>query len=115
MHLTFLYPEALALLVLLPPLWVLTLVFHQSSRRQQPSASTGHKSKIRQLLFAVSPRAWASLTLRMIALVALVLALAGAQVVQPVEDLTVAFLVDGSDSVAPDQREWARQFINTAL
>lgn len=115
MHLTFLYPEALALLVLLPPLWVLTLVSHQSSRQRQPPGNAGHKSKIRQLLFAVSPRAWASLTLRMIALVALVLALAGAQVVQPVEDLTVAFLVDGSDSVAPDQREWARQFINTAL
>lgn len=121
MHLTFLYPAALALLLLLLPLlWVLTLVSHQGRRGRQhtaASSSTAHTSKTRQFLklLAAPPRAWASLALRTIMLVALVLALAGAQVVQPVDDLTVAFLVDGSDSVAPDQREWAQQFINTAL
>jgi Mg-chelatase subunit ChlD len=98
MHITFIYPLALWLLLLLPLLWLFTL-----GTRRNDYTRLGRR------------RFWALLGLRSLALVALVLALAGAQLVRPVSDLTVVFLIDGSDSVAPAQREQALTYVNEAV
>lgn len=94
LRLSFITPLALGLLVLLPALWAFALL---TPRRLGPW------------------RFWGGLALRTIILAALVLSLAGAQVVRPVRELTTVFLVDVSDSIAPAQRERALQFVNDAL
>lgn len=93
-HLTFITPAALALLALLPLMWAFTLV---TPRRSAPA------------------RFWAGLLLRSIILAALVLGLAGAQLVRPVRSLTTVFLLDQSDSIAPAQRERATAYVEDAL
>ena len=93
-HLSFVTPAALALLALAPLLWALALLTPRRVARW---------------------RFWASLLLRSAMLVALVLGLAGAQLVQPVRALTTVFLLDASDSIAPSQRERAVQYIDQAL
>lgn len=98
MQLTYIYPLALWLLLLLPLLWLFTF----STR------SVGYTRLGRR-------RFWGLLVLRSLALVALVLALAGAQLVRSVDNLTVVFLIDGSDSVAPAQRQHAIEFVNAAM
>src|SRR5690349_16874505 len=97
MRLSFIYPLALLLLGLLPLLWAFTLLARGGSAVR------------------ASWRFWVSLGLRSVALLALVLALAGTQLVRPVSALTVVFLLDGSDSVAPAQREQATQVVSQAL
>ncbi|HWQ12170.1 MAG TPA: VWA domain-containing protein [Roseiflexaceae bacterium] len=92
--LSFITPAALALLLLLPALWALTLLTPRRLARW---------------------RFWASLLVRSAILAALVLALAGAQLVRPVRELTTVFLVDASDSVAPAQRERALRYVDEAL
>lgn len=94
MHLSFVYPLALWLLLLLAPLWALAI---RAPRR----LSRG--------------RFWLSLVLRSLLFVALVGSLAGTQVVRRVDELTTVFLVDSSDSVAPEARAQAEQFIQQAL
>lgn len=97
-RLSFIHPIALWLLLLLPLLWAFSLVVRRAGAlRLGPT------------------RFWALLALRSLGLTALVLALAGAQLVRPVDDLTVVFLIDGSDSVAPAQRAQALEFVNAAL
>jgi len=91
---SFVTPLALTLLVLLPALWAFTLL---TPRRLG------------------AWRFWSGLVLRSMVLAALVLALAGAQVVRPVRELTTVFLIDVSDSMAPAQRERALRFVNDAL
>lgn len=98
MRLSFIYPIALVLLLLLPLLWAFSLATRRATAQRLPPW-----------------RFWSLLVLRSIALASLALALAGTQLVRPVDNLTVVFLVDGSDSVAPAQREQALQYINTAL
>jgi uncharacterized membrane protein len=93
-RLTFITPAALALLALLPLVWALALL---TPRRIAPW------------------RFWLGLLLRSVAVAALALGIAGAQLVQPVRTLTTVFLVDGSDSVAPSQRERAVQYVDEAL
>jgi uncharacterized membrane protein len=93
-HLSFIFPTLLWLLLLLPPLWALTLLVPRRLSRW---------------------RFWASLLLRTIALAGLVLGLAGAQLVRPVGAVTTVFLLDGSDSVALSQRARAESFIQQAL
>ncbi len=100
MHLSFINPHILWLLLLLPLVWAFTL------------ATT---EKMQSLWQRLSRRGWASLLIRTFMLIVLILALAGMRIVRTVDDITVAFLVDGSDSVTPAQREWALEFINTAL
>lgn len=98
MRLTFIYPIALWLLLLLPLLWAFTF-------------STRRVSQLRLGRW----RYWMLLTLRSIALVALVLALAGTQFMRTVDNLTVVYLIDGSDSVSPNQRQQALQYVNESL
>ena len=93
-RLSFITPAALALLALLPILWALTFL---APRRVAPW------------------RRWLGLLIRSAMLVALVLGLAGAQLVRPVSALTTVFLIDASDSVAPTQRERAGQYVEEAI
>lgn len=90
----FLSPVHLWLFALLLPLWLLAL-----------------KGPRTLSLW----RFWSSLGLRTTSMVALVLALAGAQAIQPVTDLGVVFLLDSSDSIAPSQRARAERYIQQAL
>src|SRR5690349_9925833 len=94
MHLRFIFPIFLWLLPLIPALWALTLVVPRRLPRW---------------------RFWSSLLLRTLALAGLVLGLAGAQLVRPVEAVTTIFLLDGSDSVALSQRARAEAFIQQSL
>src|SRR6266496_3363305 len=93
-RLTFITPAALVLLALLPLMWAFALL---TPRRVAPW------------------RFWLGLALRSVMLAALVLGLAGAQLVQPVSTLTTVFLIDYSDSVAPAQRERAITYVDQAL
>ncbi|MCX7789628.1 MAG: VWA domain-containing protein [Chloroflexaceae bacterium] len=98
MFISFVHPAALWLLALLPLLWL----FAWATRR--PNRARLSRWRYLALLGA-----------RSAILAALVLALAGAQVVRPVDDTAVVFLIDGSDSVAPAQRERALAYVNAAL
>ncbi|HEU5102786.1 MAG TPA: VWA domain-containing protein [Roseiflexaceae bacterium] len=93
-RLTFITSAALALLALLPLMWAFALL---TPRRLAPW------------------RFWLGLVLRSVILCALVLGIAGTQLVQPVNTLTTVFLIDASDSVAPAQRERAIQYVDEAL
>jgi Mg-chelatase subunit ChlD len=93
-RLSFVYPEMLPLLLLLVPVWALALL---TPRRLDPI------------------RFWASLGLRTALLLALILALAGTQLVRPVDRQTTVFLLDGSDSLTPSARAQAETFIAEAL
>lgn len=113
MSLSFIYPAALWLLLLLPLLWLFTLKAVPRPGRREASTST---QRVRsQNARTGKGLLWARLVLRSIILVALVLALAGIQLVRPVDNVTVVFLVDGSDSVSPARREQAIDYIDTAL
>lgn len=92
--LSFIYPSALWLLLLLLPLWGLALA-------------------VPRRLGAV--RFWGSLGLRSLLLLALILSLAGTQYVASVSELSTVFLLDSSDSVAPSLRGRAETFIQAAL
>jgi uncharacterized membrane protein len=94
MQLTFIFPNALWLLLLAPLVWALTFAVPRRVARW---------------------RFWFSLLTRTIVLVALVLSLAGAQLVQPRGATTTVFLLDGSDSVSLSQRARAEAFIQQAL
>ncbi len=92
--LTFIAPSLLWLLLVLAPLWALTLAAPRRLSR---------------------PRFWASLILRTVAIASVVLGLAGAQLTQPVGSTTTIFLLDGSDSVSLSQRARAEAFVHDAL
>ncbi|HEY7591220.1 MAG TPA: VWA domain-containing protein [Candidatus Limnocylindrales bacterium] len=95
MGITFDAPLAL---LLLPPLLLFTLVLHFAARRRLGSARRRMALLVRTLLLA-----------------ALVLALAGFQLVLPVDRLATVFVVDLSDSVGEDGRADALQFIRDSL
>lgn len=94
MFLSFIYPAALLLLLLLVPLWALALFTPRRLGRG---------------------RFWGSLILRTLLLTALIMSLAGVQFVRRVDEITTVFLVDGSDSVGPETRARAEQFVRDAL
>jgi uncharacterized membrane protein len=94
MGVSFLYPEALWLGCVLPLVWGVALL------------APAHIAAWRR---------WLSLVVRTIIVLALIGALAGAQLVQPPGITTTIFLLDGSDSVAASQRARAEAFIARAL
>jgi len=102
MSLSFIYPEALYLLLALPLVVGLALL----GRLSFGGAQDRRWSKARH---------WASLALRVLILLLLVLGLAGMQVVRTVDELTVVFVVDVSDSVPQEEQERAVDFIRQAL
>ncbi len=93
-RLSFIYPEMLWLLAAIALVWAIALI---TPRRLAPW------------------RFWSSLAVRTALALALVLAVAGAQLVLPVERLTTVFLLDGSDSLPPSSRAQAETFIQEAL
>ncbi|HET7087407.1 MAG TPA: VWA domain-containing protein, partial [Anaerolineae bacterium] len=95
MTLSFLYPTALYALLLLPLL--LTLPF------------VGRRASARTFNF------WVGLALRAVVLLGLILSLAGTQVVQAVNDTTVVFVVDRSDSVPRAEQKRAEDFVRASL
>ncbi len=92
--LSFVYPEAFWLLLILLPIWLVALF---SPRRLSPV------------------RFWVSLGLRTVLVVLLVFSLAGTQILQDVKEVTTVFLIDGSDSILPSARGEAETFIQEAL
>src|SRR5881392_3435719 len=56
-------------------------------------------------------RRWTAFSLRMVIVLALVLAIAGLQWKRPQEGMNVYFLLDRSDSIPPEQQEAARQYV----
>ncbi len=108
MHISFIYPTLLWLLLLVPVLWAFTL-----AAAVQPYDTGRSHTTIR--LQRSNWRFWATLLVRSSVLIALVLALAGAQLVRTANNLTVVFLIDGSDSVSPVQRQHAIAFVNEAI
>ncbi|NTW00024.1 MAG: VWA domain-containing protein [Oscillochloris sp.] len=93
-HLSFIYPEMLWLLSVLVLIWAVALLV---PRR------------------LAAWRFWGGLVMRSIIGASLVLAVAGVQLVLPVDQLTTVFLLDGSDSLAPSLRAQAESFIQEAL
>ncbi len=94
MPFSFVQPAYLWLLLLLAPLWAVALI---DPRR------------------TAAWLRWTSLGLRTVILVALVFALAGAQLRWPAGQTTTVFVVDNSDSVAPTARAQADLYIKAAL
>jgi uncharacterized membrane protein len=93
-RLSFIYPEMLWLLAFVPALWALALTI--------PRRLPGW-------------RFYSSLGLRTALMLALILAIAGVQLVRPVSQLTTVFLLDGSDSLSASARAQAEGFIQEAL
>jgi uncharacterized membrane protein len=60
-------------------------------------------------------REWVSLLLRCLIFLALVLGLAGAQIVRAADELSVVYLVDVSDSIAPLDRQAALEWVAGAI
>ncbi|MFO1500554.1 MAG: glutamine amidotransferase [Verrucomicrobiota bacterium] len=64
----------------------------------------------------VSPwRRWTALALRLVMVLAVVLALAGVQWLRPLEGINVFFVLDRSDSIPSAQQEAARDYVNRAF
>jgi len=87
-------PWALALLILLPSL-VIALLYRRSRR-----------PGVRRIL---------PLVLRVLAVLCLILGVAGSQIIDPGSGMDVVFAVDVSDSIGPDGRTEARRFVERAL
>lgn len=60
-------------------------------------------------------RDWASLTLRLLIILLLILALAGTQLVSASNELAIVFLVDASDSINREQSQQTEQFLQRAM
>lgn len=98
MSFSFVQPQHLWLLLLLIPLIGLALAYPDALRRR------------------TAPwRFWLSLGLRTLIFGALVFALAGAQWVRKAPATTTVFVIDSSDSVSPNARAQAEQYVKDAL
>jgi uncharacterized membrane protein len=60
-------------------------------------------------------RDWASLGLRLLILLLLVVSLAGIQLVRAADDVAVVFLIDASDSMGPEQAAAAEAYVRQAI
>jgi Ca-activated chloride channel family protein len=94
MGITFIEPQILWFLLLIPLTWALSL----NIPRRLPTK-----------------RFWASLILRSAIIASLVLALAGTQLQRTVSGLTTVFVLDSSDSITPQARQDAQNFIDQAI
>ncbi len=73
------------------------------------------KVQARQSRLAGHWREWTSLVLRLLIIALLILSLAGSQLVRAADDLAVVFLVDGSDSIRPEQAEQAETLVRGTI
>jgi uncharacterized membrane protein len=113
MTLSFLYPTALYALLLLPLLLALPFVGRRASTHGP--ATRPRREGAGVALQGRTFNFWVGLTLRAVVLLGLILSLAGTQVVQAVNDTTVVFVVDRSDSVPQAERERAEDFVRASL
>ncbi len=97
-NLSFIYPPALLLLVLLLLFWLFAWL------ARAPNLARLGRGRYLTLV-----------ALRSLMVAALILAMAGVQLVRAVEDTAVLFLIDGSDSVSPAQRQAALDYVNRAV
>lgn len=111
---TFIFPMFLWLLLLLPFLWLFTFLVNPTISGEEQT-HVRHPAAFVAGSFSRTWRFWSSLLLRSVILLALVLALAGTQFIQPVDDRQVVFLLDSSDSVALSQRARAEAYVQQAL
>jgi uncharacterized membrane protein len=93
-QLTFIFPYYLALLAALPMVWASAALLPSRLPRWRRAASLGLRSAI---------------------LLALVLALSGAQLALPAGTTTTVFLLDASDSLSLAQRAQAETFVQQAI
>lgn len=107
MSITFDNPLFLLLLVCLPFLWAIGVLAQVSGGRRWGWEALRVLGSDTRILI--------TLVLRMLLLIALILSLSGMRIVRAVSATTVVFLIDGSDSVSPQQRAWAMQYINASL
>lgn len=64
----------------------------------------------------ISPwRRWISLALRIVVVIALILAMAGLQWRTPLDGMNVIFVMDRSDSIPSSQQEAAREYVNGSV
>src|SRR3954469_13993203 len=59
-------------------------------------------------------RHWRGWSIRLVVVLAVVLAIAGIQWLRPMEGMNVFFLLDRSDSIPSPQQEGARKYVNEA-
>ena len=100
--LTFVQPRFLLLLLLLAPIWALAI-----GGWKMRAAARGRR--------VATWRDWLGLLLRSTILIALVLSLAGAQLVRDDSNLATVFVLDTSDSVSPTARARGEAFIASAI
>jgi Mg-chelatase subunit ChlD len=101
-NVTFVQPSYLFLLLLLLPIWGITIAgWRLQDRRGQRRVALW--------------RTAAALALRSAILVALVLSLAGAQIAHGATNMTTVFVLDASDSVSPAARTRGEAYIASAL
>ena len=91
---SFVYPQYLWLLLLIPLVILLALLGRKAPNRL---------------------RFWSGIVIRAIVLGAIVLALAGLQVRLPSRSLTAIFLLDKSDSLTPEEQARGEEFIRQAV
>ncbi len=103
MGLSFVQPALLFLLLLLIPLWGIAIAGRMIVR-----ASTRGRA-------VAAWRIWTSLLIRTVILAALVLALAGTQLVRAAPAMTTVFILDSSDSISPAARTKGETYIADAL
>lgn len=94
MYISFTNPAVLWILALFPPLLALPFIGRSGS---------------------ATPRRWLGIGLRSVIGLGLVLSLAGAQLLRPVDDIAAVFVLDLSDSVPPLEQERAKTFIRQAI
>ena len=93
---SFTTPTALLLLLLIPLfIWI-----------GRPQATTPIRRHWRE---------WANLGVRLMLTLLIILGLAGAQMVRAADDLAVVFLIDGSDSIQPQQARQAEELVRAAI
>lgn len=109
MQLSFTHPSVLWALLVFLPLLTLPLL----GRRVQPMR--GGWSAVRGLGASLPRQRWAAVLLRALVGLGLILGLSGAQLVRPVDDLTVVFVLDLSDSIPAAEQVRAEQFIRDAV
>jgi len=125
--LSFIYPQFLWLLLILPIVIGIAAVA-AATRMSETNRSRAaqvdipeHRPPTHRQRFASRirlpnrPRFWLTLAARVLLFIFLIFALAGAQLNIPSNMLTTVFVLDASDSISPDQRQAGEAFIRDAI
>ncbi len=120
---SFTTPLALLLLLVIPfSIWLAwpQLPARLVARVANPQPKTSNTRNTRPSSFIPHPSSFTlqhflALLIRLLIIILLTLSLAGAQLVRAVDELTVVFLVDDSDSISAAQAQQAQTFIRQAV